>query len=219
MARLLFTATSGGVSQGNFATLNLGLHVGDDSACVNENRKRLGTLISSTELVFMDQQHGNKVAVIETRDTTVQPVDALVTKEKNLGLVVQVADCLPVLISGTDVVAALHVGRRGMENGLIANTINIMRELSDSPLRARIGPGVCAECYEVDEETYSEISTKFPQADAGFRHLDIQGGSAAQLRMLEVEVALIKKCTKENQSYFSFRRNKVTGRQAGVISL
>ena len=129
MARLLFTATSGGVSQGNFATLNLGLHVGDDSACVNENRKRLGTLISSTELVFMDQQHGNKVAVIETRDTTVQPVDALVTKEKNLGLVVQVADCLPVLISGTDVVAALHVGRRGMENGLIANTINIMREL------------------------------------------------------------------------------------------
>ena len=75
MARLLFTATSGGVSQGNFATLNLGLHVGDDSACVNENRKRLGTLISSTELVFMDQQHGNKVAVIETRYTTVQPVE------------------------------------------------------------------------------------------------------------------------------------------------
>ena len=219
MARLLFTASSGGVSRDEFTSFNLALHVGDQPESVEANRYFLQSLVSTDSLVFMDQIHGNDCLVVDQVSNQTSKVDALITQQMNVGLVVQVADCLPILIEGSDVVAALHVGRRGMANGLIQNTVAQIRKLSSSKLVAMIGPGICGKCYEVDELTYEEIVKIHPQADAGSRHLDVRRASSAQLIAENIEVKSVDICTKENMNFYSYRRDGKTGRQVGVIAL
>ena len=79
MARQLFTARHGGVSQGSFSSLNLGDHVGDDQVAVATNRGRLNSLLSVSQLQFMNQVHGNTVAVIDKEVIATPDADALVT--------------------------------------------------------------------------------------------------------------------------------------------
>jgi polyphenol oxidase len=219
MARLLFTAKAGGSSSGSFESLNVAQHVGDSENEVIRNRLELSQLVSLDSLQFMDQVHGNEVAVITESSNTPPVADALVTKVKNLGLVVQVADCLPILIDGGGVIAAVHVGRKGMVNGIIEKTIMQIEKLGGVGLRAVIGAGICGDCYEVDPDTYNEIISKFPESSAGFRKIDIRKSARHQLNSLGVIVEDVLECTLENSKYFSYRRGKVTGRQCGVIAL
>lgn len=219
MARQLFTARSGGSSTGNYQSLNVADHVGDVAALVAENRETLKNLISVEEIAFMEQVHGNQVAVISELNEITPVADALVTNTKGVGLAVMVADCLPILIDGITAVGAIHVGRKGMVNGIIEKSVSKIKELGGFHLVATIGPGICAKCYEVDEEMYQEIVREFPKSDAGFRKLDIRGEAKRQLVKLGVNVKDIDICTLENKQYFSYRRNKETGRQCGVIAI
>jgi YfiH family protein len=219
MARQLFTARSGGSSTGNYHSLNVADHVGDVADFVDVNRETLKRLISVDGLAFMNQVHGNQVEVISKSRAKSPTADALVTNIKGIGLAVMVADCLPILIDGVSVVAAVHVGRKGMVNGIIKRTVAKVRELGGVNLTATIGPGICAKCYEVDEEMYQEIVREFPKSDAGFRKIDIRGEATNQLEGLGVVVNQIDICTLENNRYFSYRRSHETGRQCGVIAL
>ena len=219
MARLLFTARSGGVSTLDYESLNLGDHVGDDSDLVAENRNSLQKLVSASEIQFMDQVHGDVVSRINETSTFAPKADALITSKKDLALVVMVADCLPILVSGQNVAAAIHVGRRGMANGVIKKTIAEIRNISDERLIAHIGPGICENCYEVDEATYKELVEKYPGSDAGYRKLNLRAESTKQLEEMGVRVVNINICTMENEKYYSYRRDGKTGRQAGAIIL
>ncbi|MEN9735891.1 MAG: hypothetical protein RL129_601 [Actinomycetota bacterium] len=134
MARQLFTARHGGVSQGSYSSLNLGDHVGDDLTAVVANRQRLSSLLSVSQLQFMNQIHGSTIAVIDEVITTPE-ADALVTNQKGIALVVMVADCLPILLDGQSVIGAAHVGRKGMTNGVIANTVSQMQKLGATQIR------------------------------------------------------------------------------------
>lgn len=219
MARLLFSAKAGGSSAGSYTSLNIAKHVGDIESVVDENRSALKVLTSVNSLQFMDQKHGNTVVVIDEITDEVPSADALVTNIKSLGLVVMVADCLPILIDGGDVIGAVHVGRKGMANGIIEATIKQMQNRGAQKLNATIGAGICGSCYEVDSDMYREIIKLFPEADGGFRKLDIRKSATKQLEFLGVEVTNITECTLENGKYYSYRRNNTTGRQCGVISL
>ena len=219
MARLLFTARSGGVSTLEYESFNLGDHVGDDSDLVAENRNLLQKLVSASQIQFMDQVHGNHVSLINQALNIAPKADALITSEKDLALVVMVADCLPILVSGQNVAAAIHVGRRGMASGVIKKTIAEIRNISDGSLTAYIGPGICENCYEVDEATYKELVEKYPRSDAGYRKLNLRAESTKQLQEMGVRVVNINICTMENEKYYSYRRDGKTGRQAGVIIL
>jgi YfiH family protein len=221
MAQLLFTARHGGTSVGNFASFNLGDHVGDDAGAVAENRKILRGLLSQVEPVFMNQVHGNEV--VEVDELSVSPItaDALVTCKAGLPLTVLSADCLPILIQGRNVAGVIHAGRKGILNGIIERTISKMRTFSDTQLVATIGPAICGRCYEVDVQMYLEAIAIEPSlATSAETHcLDLKKAAFVQLQRGNVIVNDLEICTAHDPNFFSYRRDGVSGRNAGVIVL
>ena len=107
-----FTTRRGGVSTGPYAALNLGAHVGDDPVAVAQNRRLLAEAVGLNEdrVVYMDQCHGADVAVVTERRDVPPSADALVTAEPDLGLVVMVADCTPVLVHDRRIIATGYNG-------------------------------------------------------------------------------------------------------------
>ena len=216
-----FTKRTGGVSHGAFASLNLGTHVGDVLEDVLENRKILASKVGPTQ--YMNQVHGDRIALIEEITDESPTADALVTGIPGITLAVMVADCIPVLLKSRESVAAVHVGRRGLVNEITRKTLSLMRDMGSSQITAIIGPAICGACYEVSEEIHSEVTALHPFADSrthsGTFALDLP--AALRSVLSDEGVAIINKfeCTVESEDYFSYRRDGVTGRQVGVISL
>src|SRR5438034_5882304 len=160
-ARVLFTTRRGGVSNGPWATLNLGLWTDDDPACVSANRDRLADLFGIERGRFAQgrQVHGTGVRrVVAPPAPDEQPADAdgQATALAGVAAVALVADCLPIALAGGEAVAMLHCGWRGLAGGIVAEGAAALRELGDEgPLTAAIGPGARGCCYEVGEEVRS----------------------------------------------------------------
>ena len=161
------TTRSGGVSEGPYATLNLGLHVGDDPERVVENRRRAAAAVGLglPDLVFCDQAHGREVAVVdhdhrgrgtESVEDAVQGADALVTGSPGIGLVVMVADCVPIVLfdPAARVLSCIHAGWRGTVARVVDVTLEVMGSLGAEPGRvlAGIGPAIPAVRYQVGPE-------------------------------------------------------------------
>jgi YfiH family protein len=221
MAQMLFTARHGGNSEGEFASLNLGDHVGDASEAVANNRKVLQSLLSRIEPIFMNQVHGNDVVEVGEGSINQITADALITRKKGLPLAVLSADCLPILIKGENIVGAIHAGRKGILNGIIERTITKMRELGGNELSATIGPAICGGCYEVDIQMYlNSIEIDPNLATTPETHgLDLKKAAAGQLNSQSVSVTDLGICTAHDQNFFSYRRDGISGRSAGVIVL
>ena len=221
MAQMLFTARHGGNSEGEFSSLNLGDHVGDASEAVTNNRKILQSLLSRIEPIFMNQVHGNDVVEVDEGSLNQITADALITRKTGLPLAVLSADCLPILIKGENIVGAIHAGRKGILNGIIERTITKMRELGAKELSATIGPAICGGCYEVDIQMYLDaIEIDSNLATTPETHgLDLKKAAAGQLRSQNVSVTDLGICTAHDSNYFSYRRDGVSGRSAGVIVL
>lgn len=221
-----FTDRSGGVSAGVYAGLNLGGHVGDDPIAVRENRIRVSSDVGVDveQLVFMDQCHGSDVAVISERPDGPLVVDGVVTAEAGLALAVLVADCTPVLLSdgGAGVVGAVHAGRPGMTKHVVPQAISAMRDLGATQIAAAVGPSVCGRCYEVPLQMREDAAVVSPESRAvtwtGTPAIDVAAGVVAQLRESGVdEITWVPGCAREDDRLFSYRRDGVTGRFAGVI--
>ncbi|BAF55035.1 peptidoglycan editing factor PgeF [Corynebacterium glutamicum] len=231
--RKVFTTRAGGVSQSPYATFNLGDHVGDDPQAVASNRNRLADIIglSPDKVVYMEQIHSNTVTVIDEAPAdgqAVEATDALVTTQRGLALAVLVADCVPVLLSDTDagVIAAVHAGRMGARNGIVAKTIAKMEELGAKPSRihALMGAAASGANYEVPEAMARDVEAKLPGSLArttkGTTGLDIRAGLLRQMLSLGVQmIDSDPRCTIEDEDLFSYRREGTTGRQAGVVWL
>ena len=136
-----FTNRHGGVSQGVYSSLNLGDHVGDDVADVLRNREAVSAIHGPVQ--FMSQVHGNRIAIIEEITDEAPTADALVTGIPGITLAVMVADCIPLLLTSKEAVAAVHVGRRGLVNSVAIKTIELMREMGAQDISATIGPAIC----------------------------------------------------------------------------
>jgi YfiH family protein len=232
-ARLAVSDRWGGVSAGGFGELNLAGHVGDEASAVAANRERLVAALGLTteRVAFMSQVHGRDVAVVDgpvTPEAPVPEVDALVTRTPGVALAVLVADCVPVLLSspspGGTVLGVAHAGRRGVLSGVVAATVDAMRDLGARPERtsALVGPGVCGRCYEVPAAMADEIVDLVPEARASSRDgtpaLDLPAAVAAQLRAAGVtDVEVDGACTAEDPDLYSYRRDPVTGRFAGLV--
>ena len=221
MAQILFSARHGGVSQGEFGSLNFGDHVGDTALAVENNRKILKKLLSQISPIFMNQVHGNEVIEVDSNSNSPVTADALITRQAGLPLAVLCADCLPILIKGSKIVGAIHAGRRGILNGIIAETISRMRALGGDNLVATIGPAICSRCYEVDLPMYLDaISHDAELATNTETHcLDLKRAARSQLSFQGVEVSDIEICTAHDSNFFSYRRDGITGRNVGVIVL
>lgn len=224
-----FTGRRGGVSRPPYASLNLGPHVGDDPAAVAQNQDRLAALIGLTPgaVCGMEQVHGaDAVVVVDPRGRP--RGDALVTAVRGVALVVLVADCVPVLLADpvAGVVAAVHAGRAGTLAGVLSGAIEAMVGLGARVYRvqAALGPSICGACYEVSPGTYADAVVREPASGArsrwGTPSLDLRAALRAQLRAVGVRhVQASSTCTAESAEHFSYRRDGVTGRFAGVVLL
>jgi YfiH family protein len=216
-----FTDRLGGFSQGDFSSLNVALHVGDDPATVLRNREVIANSYGAT--VYMNQVHGDAVEIISQHTNVTPTCDALVTAIPGITLAVMTADCIPLLLSSGSVVAAVHVGRRGLLNSVAIKTVKVMRDLGATSVSAHIGPSICGTCYEVDEDTFNEVVADHPLCASrtvqGTYSLDLVAGLVAELEKSSVSSAIDSRCTKEDPNLFSYRKSQRTGRQAGLIGL
>jgi len=226
-----FSGRSGGVSTGSYASLNLGLRVGDDPDAVAANRAALAAAcgVAAADLAWMSQIHGAEVCYIGAGIAEPPgPVDAMFTDVPGRPLCVQVADCVPVLVADpvARLVGAAHAGREGLVAGVVPALITAMTAAGGSPasMRALTGPSICGRCYEVPAELQTRVSAVVPEARCqtldGTPGLDIAAGVRAQLGAAGVGwFRSVAQCTKESDDFYSYRGDGTTGRFAGVIWL
>ena len=223
-----FTGRRGGTSRGPWQGLNLGGHVGDDPTAVRRNRQLLAERVGlpPERLLLMNQVHGTAVRVVDGPWDGVPPdADALVTRTPGLALAVLVADCVPVLLHapGEGVVAVAHAGRRGMVDGVVEATVSAMRGLGGTVLHALVGPSICARCYEVPAAMRAQVAASRPVAASvtgrGTPAVDVAAGVFEQLAEHCQLVQQVPGCTAERDDLYSYRRDGVTGRFAGVTWL
>lgn len=225
--RALITTRAGGVSQGRYASLNLGDHVGDAPAQVTQNRRTLRRSLPA-EPKWLKQVHGTAVAEVDVVGGAVE-ADASVARTPGVVCAVLTADCLPVLLcdrAGT-VVAAAHAGWRGLLAGVLEQTVAAMGVPPES-LLAYLGPAIGPQAFEVgDEVRVAFLSADAPAAEgfapgaAGKWLADIY--RLARMRLKKAGVRQIYGggfCTfTEAGRFFSYRRDGVTGRMAALIWL
>jgi YfiH family protein len=228
-ATFAFTDREGGASEHPYAGLNLGGHVGDDLEVVESNRSRVANSIGvqRDRLLFMQQCHGRDVVSVSEPwgPGGPPPADGIVTAEPGLALAVLVADCTPVLLADpvNRVIGAVHAGRPGMTLGIIDVTLQRMRELGATQIRAVVGPSICGRCYEVPAAMRARAAEVSPESAAvswsGTPAIDVASGVVAQLVAAGVGVQWVPGCAREDERLFSYRRDGRTGRFAGLVVL
>jgi YfiH family protein len=205
----LFTTRRGGVSEGPFASLNLGLWTDDDPDRVRENREQVRRL-SGSRLAQGRQVHGTRV--VEADPDATPDADGQVTADPAVAAMVLVADCVPIALVAPEGVAMLHAGWRGLAGGIVAEGVAALRGLGANRIAAAIGPGAGPCCYEVGEEVHAALGTTG-------RTVDLK--AIARERLEEAGVQTVHDCglctMHDRERFFSHRRDKgITGRQAGV---
>jgi polyphenol oxidase len=215
------------VSEGPYESLNLGILTDDEPDRVRENRRLLAERIGIDphRIAMGWQVHGT-----ELHDWNGAPehpgyaepgaelprVDGHLTAEKGLGLLVLVADCLPVAMAGDGRAAMLHCGWRGLAAGIVERGLARF----DEPPVAAVGPGIGRCCYEVGEEVLEAFADMEGVAEG--RMLDLRAIVSRKLEEGGVrEVDHVDRCTScHPEQYFSHRRDGgVTGRQGGLVVL
>jgi polyphenol oxidase len=191
----------------------------------------LAAVVQATGVPFarLTQVHGADVVHV-VDDPPVGPTDdvptadALVTTRPGIGLMVRVADCVPVLLAdpAAGVIGAVHAGRLGLTLDVTGRTVRRMRELGAGQIRGWIGPHVCGRCYEVPEALRTDVATLVPEARSetswGTPALDLGAGVAAQLAEEGVVAERVGGCTLEDERLPSFRRDgAAAGRFAGLV--
>lgn len=223
-ARAAFTTRRGGVSQGAYASLNLGFATADDPAHQDANRARLADLVGAPEVGWLYQVHSARVAVLNDAATlSARPeVDAHATRLPGVAVGALGADCLTVAVAGGGAVAVAHAGWRGLAGGVLGETVSQVRALADpgAEVHAAVGPGAGPCCYEVGPEVHAAFADR-PEARHG-DNLDLAAIAAAQLADAGADaVHAVGLCTIcHPELFFSHRRDRgITGRQAGIAWL
>jgi YfiH family protein len=223
--RAIFSTRRGGVSEGPYESLNLGILTDDEPQRVTENRRRLadaaglagervamGWQVHGTDLLEWDAPPPER-AYAEPGGKVLPRVDGHLTAEPDLALLVLVADCYPVALSDGARAGMLHCGWRGLAGGILERAV----ERFESTPAAAVGPGIGGCCYEVGPEVLAAFSDM--DGVASGRMLDLRAVIARKLAAAGVtRVQHLEHCTScRPDLYFSHRRDGgVTGRQGGL---
>jgi YfiH family protein len=224
-ATAAFSTRLGGVSEGAFEALNVGLLTDDEPDAVYANRERLAAAVGRDPagVLFGLQVHGAELATrgeapnpnpYLTRVPQATEADGQITSNPQLTPLVQVADCLPVALAGERGVAMLHCGWRGLAAGIVERGVE-----KTGANAAAIGPGIGPCCYEVGDEVLDSFA-QLGDGVADGRMLNLAEVARRLLDAAGVEsVESAELCTSCNpELFFSHRRdNGRTGRQAGLV--
>lgn len=225
--RIAFSTRLGGVSEGAFESLNLGILTADEPERVVENRKRLcaGVGADPETATMAWQVHGRRVTEAESRGivtpgTVYERCDGLWSERPEQAMVLLTADCFPVALvrtSGPPRAVILHVGWRGLLAGIAEAGVAV---LGENGIAAAIGPGIGSCCYEVGDEVATPFRHEFGDDVVTEGKLDL--GLATERALFRAGCASVERnehCTScEADLFFSHRRDRGrTGRQ-GVVA-
>mgnify|MGYP001423328177 CR=1 FL=1 len=219
----------GGVSEFPYRSRNVGLHVGDDEAVVLRNRALLKEELGLARLVSARQVHGDSILNVDwlpEADEEHANYDALMTNIPEIGLMIQQADCQAIMLYDSEhgAVANIHSGWRGSVTNIIAKTVAAMAKAygtRPAALHAAISPSLGPCCGE-----FVNFRTELPPAFHAYQtqpnYFDFWAISRDQLRDAGVrleQIEIARRCTVCDENFFSYRRDKVTGRFASVIGM
>jgi YfiH family protein len=220
---VVFSTRKGGVSEGPYASLNLGRATADKPERVDENRRRLCAEVGAQpEALAMNYQHHSADVLRARAGSRGERADGLWTEERGLPVLALAADCLPIALARANgakpAVAVLHAGWRGLVGGIAAEGV---KTLGGGLVAAMIGPGIGPCCYEVGEEVAAPFRRAFGMGLYRDGKLDLWGAAERALRAAGVaRVDRVDLCTACNPDrFFSHRRDDgLTGRQ-GVLGV
>lgn len=228
--RAACTLRSGGVSAPPFDSFNLASHVGDETAAVAENRARLRQLLQlPSEPVWLEQAHACRVLDLDAASGAQGRADAAVTHAAGRVCVIQVADCLPVLLCAADgsAIGAAHAGWRGLAAGVLEATVRALGAPS-TELLAWLGPAIGPAHFEVGEEVYEAFTaddrgaaSAFVKNARGRWQCDLSALASRRLAALGLKRIFGGRwCTYADPGrFFSYRRDGRCGRMAALIWL
>jgi len=219
------TLRTGGVSQGQYASLNSALHVGDKVEDVLANRKIIKTMLQlPAEPIWLKQVHGANIVKADQVQGIVQ-ADGSFSDQGNTVCAVLTADCLPLLLAtgDGDLVAAVHAGWRGLLAGIIEQTTKVM---GTNDLMVWLGPAIGADCFEVGGEVRDAFVNRSVEFASAFKPqpnykwlADIY--SLARINLTQLGIGKIyggQYCTfTEKNRFYSYRREGETGRMSTLI--
>lgn len=200
-----FTTRFGGVSGGYLASLNLGIHRGDEPENVRKNYEILGEALGFDveNLVFTRQTHTNIVRVVDgsncgeglERDV-VPECDALVTNTPGVALAAFTADCTPILLHDpvTGAVGAVHAGWRGTVADIAGNAVRAMGEsfgARPEDIRAAIGPNIGVCCFETHRDVPDAVRAVLGEEAEAFI---VPAGEKFRVDLKGVNAALLRRC-------------------------
>ncbi|GAX90993.1 peptidoglycan editing factor PgeF [Effusibacillus lacus] len=247
IAKAVFTTRQGGVSTGEWAGLNLGLHVGDLPESVIKNRELVSQIlgVQLSQWVCGEQVHGKQVAVVGKEHVSrgafvytdaIPGTDALVTNQPGVVLSTFAADCVPILLLDPvqKAAASIHAGWKGTKSQIAKETVRVMQEAfgcDPANLVAAIGPGIDDCCYEVDDKVYDPFVNEYPRGAAFFK-ANSNGRWQLSLPLANRQILLEAGLRPEHverfggctacdiDTYFSHRAERgATGRLAGLVVL
>lgn len=215
----------GGVSQGVFSSLNVSLDVGDDPSSVKVNCDKIKQVLNLSGLCIGKQEHGVKIVEVN-ENSSLFCGDAFITQTKGVGLLIKHADCQAALFydPALSIIAAVHAGWRGSVQKIYTQVINYLKiKLNVDPknLLVCISPSLGPEKAE-----FVNFRNELPEPFWSFQikpnYFDFWSISEQELLeagVREENIEIAKVCTVSNEEYFSYRREKKTGRLASVIAL
>jgi hypothetical protein len=220
------TTRHGGVSRNAYASLNLALHVGDETQAVATNRRQLRTTVGlPSEPSWLEQVHGHRVLDLDRGETG--PADGAVTSRAGQVLAVMTADCLPVLLASKDGrrVGVAHAGWRGLASGVLQAAIDAF-ECEAAEILAWLGPAIGPSAFEVGGEVRENFVAIDPDSAVAFEPND-RGRWQADLHHLGrralgnagvMHIYGKSACTfNDARRFFSHRREAPCGRMASLI--
>jgi YfiH family protein len=177
--------------------------------------------LDPAKLVLANQTHSNNIAVVKASDqnTFIDNCDGLITADKNTMIGIFTADCVCLLIceEKSEVKAAIHAGWKGLYNGIIENTFNVLKKdffVNLDKIQVYIGPHICSCCYEVGSDMGLKFNIKLKN-----NKLDLSEIVCKKLKKLKVgKIFDIKRCTFcQKDLFFSYRYSKSEERIISII--
>ncbi len=229
-----FTKKRGGVSRGSFSSLNLGRNTQDPF--ISDNiRIFLEYIKWDKDYLFLKQIHSSKVLdldeYLDKNNVNIKDIDfkleydGIITTKRGVLLFITVADCGNLVFYNKDfsIIGALHAGWRGTSTGIIENITDlfIKKGYSISDINVYVGPMITGKNYEVGEEFYNFFDKKFLEKKAGKLFLHLDKVILEKLEKLGYKNIYnkIKDVYEEKEKFYSYRRDKITGRNAAFIGL
>jgi hypothetical protein len=210
---------------------NMAYYTTQDANSVNINRSKIANKygFDVSDLRYMNQVHGNNIEIVDyDSPNLILECDGIITKEKNLPLMVQIADCIGIVLFDPikDIIGVAHAGRNGTFLDISSKMIDKMVECfqsTPSDIQAYLSPSIQKCCYEVDEKMANFVSNNFGQEFVHGRFIDLQGINKMQLQksgLSEENIHISTTCTKcSGEAYFSYRNDSDCGRFSAVVML